>query len=183
MLLGMVELANINQHLLRDVEQAPGSALICCIEGSRPLLLELQALCVPSKFGVAQRVVTGIDQRRVVLVAAILEKYLHVKFSQHDIFFKVGGGFKVKESAADLGIAIALLSSYFQVVLPSQSVAIGEMSLTGQIKPINYIDSCIKEIEKFGFANIMLSAGQKVSSNCTVRAFKNVFELLALFPE
>ncbi len=180
---GMIELANINQHLLQEVEQAPGSALVCCIEGSRPLLLELQALCVPSKFGVAQRVATGIDPKRVVLIAAILEKYLHVKLSQHDIFFKVGGGFKIKESAADLGIALALLSSYFQASLPAQSVSVGEMSLTGQIKPINYIDSCIKEIEKFGFSNIMLSAGQKVSSNCIIRGFKSVFELLALFPD
>ena len=180
---GMIELTNINQRLLSDVAQTPGSALVCCMEGSRPLLLEMQALCIPSKFGMPQRVVTGVDPKRVVLVAAILEKYLHVKLSQQDIFFKVGGGFKVKESSADLGIALALLSSYFQEALPARSVAIGEVSLTGQVKATNYIDHCMKEIEKFGFAHVFLSLSQKVKTSCSVKYFKNVFELLGLFPE
>lgn len=180
---GMVELANINQHLLSDSAQAPGSALVCCMEGSRPLLLELQALCVQSKFGLAQRVVTGIDPKRILLIAAIIEKYLHIKLSQHDIFFKVSGGFKIKESGADLGIALALLSSYFQIPLPPQSVAIGEMSLTGLIKPINQIDQCVKEIEKFGFAKIFISHTQQVSTSCAHASFKNIYELLTLFPQ
>ena len=143
----------------------------------------MQALCVPSKFGMPQRVVTGVDPKRVVLVAAILEKYLQVKLSQQDIFFKVGGGFKVKESSADLGIALALLSSYFQAALPALSVAIGEISLTGQIKPTNYIDHSLKEIEKFGFAHVFLAIGQKAKTTCSTRFFKNIFELLSLFPE
>jgi DNA repair protein RadA/Sms len=180
---GLKEIANINRQLLMEISASPGSALICSVEGSRPILMELQALVVASKFGIAQRVVTGLDQKRVVLIAAILEKYLHIKFSAHDIFFKVSGGFKIKDSASDLGIALALLSSYFQKPLPKKSIAIAEISLTGQIKPANQVMTCIKEAEKFGLESIMISSSQQATSEQTLLGFKNVFELLQLFPE
>ncbi len=180
---GLVEISNINQQLLSEASNAPGSVFVCSMEGSRPLLLELQALCINSKFGMPQRVVTGLDPKRVVLIAAILEKYLHVKFSDQDIFVKVSGGFKIKESATDLGIALALLSSYFQKPLPTRSVAIAEMSLTGKITPTNQIGLCIKEAEKFGLHRIFAAKNQKVTSTCTINAFDNVYQLLALFPD
>jgi DNA repair protein RadA/Sms len=180
---GLVEVANVNQQFLQEASNAIGSALVCCMEGTRPLILELQALVVESKFGMPQRVVTGLDPKRVVLVAAILEKYLHIRFSAHDIFFKVSGGFKIKESSADLGIALALLSSYFQQVLPQRAVAIGEISLTGQVKAINQIAVCIKEIEKFGLDRVFVSHYQQVKTSCTAVGFKNMYDLLQLFPE
>ena len=180
---GLVEITNINQQLLSEVSSAAGSALVCSLEGTRPLLLEVQALVVESKFGIPQRVVTGIDPKRIVLIAAILEKYLHIRFSAHDIFFKVSGGFKIKESSADLGIAVALLSSYFQKSLPSKSVAIGELSLTGQLKAINHIGICIKEVEKFGLDRVFVAQQQQVKTTCNLTAFKNIYELLNLFPE
>ena len=136
---GLQEVPNINQYLLDEITQSPGSVLISHIEGSRPLLLELQALTIATKFGLPQRVVTGIDQKQVVLIAAILEKYLQIKLSAQDIFFKISGSLKIKGSSCDLGIALALLSSYFQQPLPQKSIALGEVSLTGQIKPINMI--------------------------------------------
>jgi DNA repair protein RadA/Sms len=179
---GLEEISNINKQLLSDVSTSPGSILICSMEGSRPILLEMQALCVPSKFGMPQRVVTGIDQRRVVLIAAILEKYLRIKFSAQDIFFKVGGGFKIRETSSDLGIALALLSSYFQKPLPQKTLAIAETSLTGQIKPANQIDVSVKEAEKFGIENICISSSQKINCQCKSLSFKNVYELLKLFP-
>lgn len=180
---GLVEVSNINQQLLNEVSSSSGSALVCVLEGSRPLLLELQALVVESKFGVPQRVVTGIDHKRVVLIAAILEKYLHIRFSAHDIFFKVSGGFKIKESSADLGIALALLSSYYQHALPERSVAIGELSLTGQIKPTNQINLLVKEVEKFGLKQLLVSQSQHLKSACNTVAFRHVYQLLDLFPE
>ena len=82
---------------------------------TRPLLIELQALCVTTKFAMPQRVVTGVDPKRVLLIAAILEKYLHVSLSSFDIFFRVSGGCTIKESASDLAIALALLSSFFSI--------------------------------------------------------------------
>jgi len=180
---GLQEVENINQHLINDISSAPGSVLICSVEGSRPLLLELQALCIASKFGVPQRIVTGLDYKRVSLVAAILEKYLHAKLSTHDIFFKVSGGFSIKESSVDLGIALALLSSYFQMPVPEKSVAFGEINLAGHIKPTNYVDLRVKEAEKFGINQILGSKHQKMATSCKTLLFKNIFELLTLFPE
>ncbi|MDR3550721.1 MAG: DNA repair protein RadA [Candidatus Babeliales bacterium] len=179
---GLTEVPNINEQLLSEVSYSPGSALVSVIEGSRPLLLELQALTIESKLGFPQRVVSGLDQKQVVLIAAILEKYLHIKLSMHDIFFKVGGGFKIKGSSADLGIALALLSSYFQQPLPEKSIALGEISLTGQIKPINQINIFIKEAEKFGIEQLLVAHNQKIdSSTALVHKFSSVYELLSLF--
>ncbi len=179
---GMQEVPNINQELLNTTTHAPGSALISYLEGSRPLLLELQALTIASKFGIPQRVVTGIDQKRVVLIGAILEKYLHIKLSSHDIFFKVSGGFKIKDSSSDLGIALALLSTYFQKPLPEKSLALGELSLTGQIKPVNHISMHISEAQNFGISTLLLSHGQKCETTAqNVIQLHNVYELLGLF--
>lgn len=180
---GLVEIGNINQYLISEVSTNAGSSLVCCMEGSRPLLLELQALCVDSKFGIPQRVVTGMDSKQIVLIAAILEKYLHIKFSTQDIFFKVSGGFKIKESSADLGIALALLSSYFQKPLPKKSVAVAEISLTGQIKPVNQIGAAVKEATRFGLETILTAKNQGLKSDCKIIGFQNVYELLSLFPE
>ncbi|HEV2917025.1 MAG TPA: DNA repair protein RadA [Candidatus Babeliales bacterium] len=179
---GMIEVPNINEHLLKEASHAPGSALISVIEGSRPLLLELQALTIQAKIGIPQRVVSGLDHKQVVLIAAILEKYIHIKLSTHDIFFKVSGGFKIKESSTDLGIALALLSSYFQQPLPERSIALGEISLTGHIKPINHINTFIREAEKFGIARIMVAKNQTIDGTATkIQRFGNVYELLNLF--
>lgn len=179
---GLQEVLNINEHLISELSHAPGSVLVSVIEGSRPLLIELQALTIESKLGIPQRVVSGLDQKQVVLIAAILEKYLHVKFSTQDIFFKVSGGFKIKGSSSDLGIALALLSSYFQQSLPDKSIALGEISLTGEIKPINQINLFVKEAEKFGIQQLLVAKNQKIESTaCQPKRFANVYELLSLF--
>ncbi len=179
---GMIEVPNINEYVISDISHSPGSAIVAVMEGSRPLMLELQALTIQSKMGIPQRVVSGMDQKQVVLIAAILEKYLQVRLSTHDIFFKVSGGFKIKESGTDLGIALALLSSYFQQALPEHALALGEISLTGQIKPINHIGTFIREAQKFGMKKLFIAAPQKIEQ-CTIATerFKNVYELLSLF--
>lgn len=179
---GLSQVCNINEHLLNEVTHAPGSVLISVLEGSRPLLLELQALTIESKMGIPQRVVSGIDHKQVVLIAAILEKYLHIKLSCQDIFFKVSGGFKVKDSSIDLGIALALLSSYFQQPLPAKSIVLGELNLAGCIQPINQINTFIREAEKFGIEQLLVAKNQKLDkTGCTVKRFANAYELLALF--
>ncbi|CDK30728.1 DNA repair protein RadA [Candidatus Babela massiliensis] len=178
---GLEEVSNINQQLLQDTSNNPGSVLISFIEGSRPLLIELQALVLSTKYGIAQRVVSGIDQTQIVLIAAILEKYLQIKFSSQDIFFKISGGFKIKGSACDLGIALALLSSYFQKPLPEKILALGEISLTGQIKPINFINLYASESEKFGINTLLISSNQKIETNAKTIRFVSVYELLSLF--
>ena len=179
---GMEEVPHINQFLLSESTAAAGAVLVSCLEGSRPLLLEIQALVVQSKFGVPQRVVTGLDHKRVVLIAAILEKYLFIKFSSQDIFVKVSGGIKLTESSSDLGIALALLSSYFQQALPEKSMALAEISLTGALKPINGIETQLKEAQKFGIKKIFVAAGQKTTST-SIKAFSSVYQLLSLFDD
>lgn len=179
---GLQEVPNINAHLISEISHAPGSAIISIMEGSRPILLELQALTNASKLTMPQRVVSGLDHKQVVLIAAILEKYVKIKLSMHDIFFKISGGFKIKGSESDLGTAFALLSSYFQEPLPEKSIALGEISLTGQIKPINNINHLIKEAEKFGITTLLIAKNQTIEkTSCTVKRFHNVYELLSLF--
>ena len=181
---GLEEVRNINEHLISELNHAPGSVLISFVEGSRPLLLELQALTIDSKLGIPQRVVSGVDQKQVVLIAAILEKYLHVRLSSQDIFFKVSGGFKIKDSSTDLGIALALLSSFFQQPLPQKSIALGEINLTGQIQPINQINVLMREAEKFGIGQLLVAKNQKTEkTSCSIKRFSNVYELLSLFQE
>ena len=179
---GLQEVPNINAHLISEISHAPGSAIVSIMEGSRPILLELQALTNASKLAMPQRVVSGLDHKQVVLIAAILEKYVKIKLSMQDIFFKVSGGFKIKGSESDLGTAFALLSSYFQEPLPEKSIALGEISLTGQIKPINNISHLIKEAEKFGITTLLVAKNQIIEkTSCTVKRFHNVYELLSLF--
>ena len=178
---GMQEIANINQNVLNESSPAAGSVLVSVLEGSRPLLIELQALTIPSKLAVAQRVISGVDHKQVVLIAAILEKYLQIKLSSQDIFFKISGGMKIKSSCIDLGIALALLSSYFQLPLPKKSLALGELSLTGQIKPINHFDQFAKEAKKFGFEHLFVAKNQTQNKTNQLVSFATVYELLKLF--
>ncbi|OGB97841.1 DNA repair protein RadA [candidate division TM6 bacterium RIFCSPHIGHO2_12_FULL_36_22] len=178
---GLTQVPNISQLLLQESSGTPGLSIISSLEGSRPLLLEVQALTVPSKFGIPQRIITGADHKHVMIIVGILEKYLQVKFSAHDIFFKVSGGFKIKDSSADLGIALALLSSFFQQPLPEKSIALAEIHLTGQIKPINHIGIHTDEAKKFGAQHLLLAQRQKLNSSLTKHTFSNVYELLKLF--
>jgi DNA repair protein RadA/Sms len=181
---GLQEVSNINEHLINEISHSPGSVLVSVLEGSRPLLLELQALTIESKLAMPQRVISGVDHKEVMLIAAILQKYLHIKLNMHDIFFKVSGGFKIKSATTDLGIALALLSSYFQIPLPAKSIALGEISLTGQIKPINQVNQYIREATKFGIERLLVAKNQKVEiTNGKVQQFQNVYELLSLFNE
>ena len=181
---GLKEVSNFSQQLVSEASNSTGSVLVSSFEGSRPIIVELQALIVPSSFGMPQRVITGIDHKQVILIAAILEKYLHVKFSAQDIFFKVSGGIKLKEQTTDLAIALSLLSSYFQKSLPAKSLALGEISLTGQIKPISQAQGHVKEGRTFGIEKFFLASSQKIEEpkkDCTF--LSSVYELLKLFPE
>jgi DNA repair protein RadA/Sms len=179
---GLQQVVDINKTILKEASTSPGSCLTSTIEGSRPIMVELQALVVPTKYGMAQRVVSHIDAKQVILIAAIIEKYLHIKLSAHDIFFKVSGGFFIKDSGADLAIACALLSSYFQKELPAKSLLLGEISLTGLVKPINHAQLHIKEALKFGIEHLFLSSGQKIESSAKeLHTCKSIYQLLELF--
>ena len=179
---GLQEVPNINQQLLAEITYCPGSVLTSSMEGSRPLLVELQVLTIASKFNFPQRVISGADQTQVVLLTAILEKYLQLKLSTQDIFIKISGGLKLRQTGADLALAIGLLSSFFQQTVPEKTLVLGEINLTGHIKPINYMQLFINEAEKFGIEHLFVAHNQKIEkTTCSIRRFKNVYELLALF--
>lgn len=181
---GMTEMTNINAHLLSHAQDCAGSVLTSTIEGSRPLLLELQALAVPTKYGTPQRVISGIDHTQVALITAILEKYLNVKLGSYDLFCKVSGGLKIKGSGSDLATALALLSSYFQKPVPYKSLALGEIALTGHIRPINAFGLYASEARKFGIPLLFVAREQKHDlPRDMVRPISHVAELLDIILE
>lgn len=179
---GLYQAPHLNEHLVQEASQAPGSVLVSSREGLRPLLLEVQALTIASKFGTPQRVITGIDPKHVTIISAVLEKYTHVKLSTQDIFVKVSGGFKIKDSSADLSIALALLSSYFQQQVPARSLAMGEISLTGHIVPLSGGEAHIHHAHRFGIEKLYLPPGQKAPPTpCSITRFSHVIDLMTLF--
>ncbi len=178
---GLEPVQDINQRLLNQTVRAPGSALTVLCQGTRPIIVEFQALCVKSKFGPPQRVVTGADSRRVILVAAVLEKYLKMSFSSHDLFFKAGGGISTKESGADLAIALALISSYLSVPVAQNTVSIGEIGLTGQIKTTKRDLSIACQMSKSGLEGII--SGKVDQKTDRTIEIGNVYQLLTLFPK
>lgn len=135
-----------------------GLAIIAAMEGSRPILHEIQALVTPTGYSVPQRTANGFDLRRLNLIIAVLEKRLGAKFRQNDVFANVTGGVYINDPASDLGIAAALMSSYKEVSIEPLTVLIGEIGLTGEIRPVSFIENRIAEAEKLGFKKVYLSS-------------------------
>lgn len=124
---------------------SPGTVIFSSMEGVRPIFVEIQALCVPSFLPVPRRVITGADFNRIIMLMAVCEKRVGFHFSQMDVFFNVTGGARITEPAADLAIALALVSSFKEVALPDKTVAFGEIGLTGEIRPVPFAEKRILE--------------------------------------
>jgi DNA repair protein RadA/Sms len=150
--LGLAEVANPSALFLagRDLG-APGAAVFAGIEGTRPVLVEFQALVAPSALGTPRRAVVGWDSSRLAMVLAVLETHGGMRLSSHDIYLNVAGGLKVAEPAADLAAAAALVSSLTGAVLPGQTVFFGEIGLSGAIRPVPLAGLRLKEAAKLGF--------------------------------
>jgi DNA repair protein RadA/Sms len=129
----------------------PGSAVLCCMEGSRPLLIEIQALVSRTHFGTPRRLATGVDPQRMALISAVLEKRLGVNLWDQDIYLNVIGGLQVDEPAADLAIAGAILSSLFNRPIGASTVMFGEVGLGGEIRPAMFAETRLKEASVLGF--------------------------------
>jgi DNA repair protein RadA/Sms len=129
------------------------------MEGTRPVLVEIQALVAPSTLGTPRRAVIGWDSARLSMVLAVLEAHCGVKLGQHDVYLNVAGGYRISEPAADLAVAAALVSSLSGVSLPDQSVYFGEISLSGATRPVSHGPSRMKEAEKLGFGRAILPKG------------------------
>ncbi len=149
---GLAEVENPSERLLRDRgESVPGSAVVASIEGSRPLLSEVQALVAPTHYANPQRVAQGIDPRRLAVVIAVLDKRAGTSLAGADVFVNVAGGIRLEEPAADLGIALALASSFRDRPLPPDLVAVGEVGLGGELRPVPQIDRRLAEARRLGF--------------------------------
>jgi DNA repair protein RadA/Sms len=149
---GLLEVENPSMLFLPEYTgEVSGSVVVCCMEGSRPLLLELQALVSPSSYGTPQRVSSGVDYKRLALLLAILEKREGLSAAAYDVFVNMAGGVRVDEPAVDLGVMVALASSLKEVPTPRDSVVIGEVGLGGEVRAVGQIERRIKEAEKLGF--------------------------------
>ncbi|MEN9249309.1 MAG: DNA repair protein RadA [Gloeomargarita sp. GXS_bins_116] len=149
---GLQEVSNPSELFLHHRESlAPGVATIVACEATRPLVVEIQALVTPTGYGTPRRSTTGIDYNRLVQILAVLEKHLGVPLAKHDVYVASAGGLTVSEPAADLGIALAVLASLRHCVIQPQTVLIGEVGLSGQIRPVQQMETRLKEAVKLGF--------------------------------
>ena len=157
---GLAEVANPSALFLssRDTT-APGAAVFAGMEGTRPLLVEIQALVAPSPLGTPRRAVVGWDNARLAMVLAVLEAHAGIKLGQYDIYLNVAGGLRVSEPAADLAAAAALVSSLSGIGLPADAVYFGEIGLSGAIRPVSHGVTRLKEAAKLGFCRATIPQG------------------------
>jgi DNA repair protein RadA/Sms len=157
---GLVEVLQPSQILLSErAEGVSGSAIVCSMEGTRPLLSEIQALVSRSSFGYPQRVATGIDAKRLSIIIAVLEKRGGYDLSSEDIFINVVGGIRLDEPSVDLGVGLAIISSFINRALDFKTVAIGEIGLGGEVRPVNQIERRVAEANNLGFERCLVASG------------------------
>ncbi|MBY6047686.1 DNA repair protein RadA [Vannielia litorea] len=163
---GLAQVLNPSALFLSDNETpAPGTAVFAGIEGTRPVLVEFQALVAPAPAGQARRSVVGWDSGRLAMILAVLEARCGIPFAGMDVYLNVAGGLRVSEPAADLAVAAALLSAREDVALPPRMVVFGEISLTGALRPSSQTENRLKEAQKLGFSSATLAEGSKATSS------------------
>jgi DNA repair protein RadA/Sms len=157
---GLAEVRNPSALFLNEGgERAAGAAVFAGIEGSRPVLVEFQALVAPSAYGTPRRAVVGWDTGRLAMILAVLETRCGLGFGTRDVYLNVAGGLRITEPAADLAAAAALASSALEAALPQDCVVFGEISLSGDVRPVSRMESRLKEAAKLGFARALAPSG------------------------
>lgn len=152
---GLKEVTNPSALFLEDrVQNVPGSVVTVILEGTRPILSEIQALVVPTKLAIPRRVGNGVDRNRLELLTAILSKRLNIPLYERDVFVNVSGGLKIAEPAADLAIATAILSSYKGTSIDAKAVAFGEVGLLGEVRRVASEERRVKEAKRLGFTQV-----------------------------
>lgn len=180
---GMIEVPNPSEAFLAErVVNAPGSAIAVTMEGTRPLLVELQALTSPTSFGNARRTPNGVDINRLLLISAVLSKRVGLKLHEQDIFINVIGGLKVGEPATDLAMAMAMASSYFDRPIPADLAIVGEVGLSGEIRAVGQLQARLNEAAKIGFKRALIPRMRRrienVPPSLELLAVRNVAEAL-----
>ena len=176
---GLNEVANPSEYMLNGrPEGASGSVVVCLIEGTRPLMVEVQALVCDSNFGMPRRTAAGTDYNRVNLLMAVLEKRLGLSLSSCDAYVNIAGGIRMNEPAIDLGIVLAIVSSYKDVPIDEKTICFGEVGLSGEVRAVSMTAQRVQEAEKLGFTTCILpevcKAGLKKNPNINVVGVSNV---------
>ena len=185
---GLTEVGNPSRIFLEErPQEVPGSVVIPCLEGTRPVLVEIQALVSPSPLGMPRRTSIGIDHNRISLLVAVLGKRMGMELGDQDIFINVAGGLKVEEPAADLGIVSAMMSSFLDRSVDRSLIMFGEVGLAGEIRGVSQPDLRIKEAKKLGFTKCLLSRtnleGTRPSKDMKLVGVQSIQELHELLFE
>ncbi|MDM9944896.1 DNA repair protein RadA [Clostridioides difficile] len=155
--LGLVEFDNPSKILISEKpKDVAGSVIISTVEGTRPMLLELQALVSPTSFGIPKRTSTGVDYNRVGMLLAVLEKRVGLQIQNQDVYINIVGGIKINEPSIDLGIAISVASSFRNIPIDEDIAVTGEVGLTGEVRAVSFIEKRIAECKKLGFKKIVV---------------------------
>lgn len=168
---GMTEVANPSELFLGSNKGAAGSVIVATMEGSRPLLVEIQALTVSTQMPIARRVGTGVNTNRLQMLVAILQKHLRLPLGNFDIYVNAASGIKVFEPAADLGICLAIVSSFKNQPLPAKTVAVGEVGLLGEVRNVIGLERRLKEARKLGFTNLLSPKNHSHLTRITANLF------------
>lgn len=180
---GLKDVLNPSQLFLSDYNsKVSGNAVVCTIEGSRPLLIEVQALVTNSNYGMPQRTSNGFDQRRLSLLLAVLEKRGGYQFSGQDVYLNVAGGMKLNDTAGDLAVICALVSSLLDKPLPADTVFLGEVGLGAEIRTVNKLKQRLAEVEKLGFKQALIpkSNSLKTKNKLTLYEVQDVMEAIKI---
>lgn len=182
---GLSEVKNPSEYMLNGKpENASGSVIACSIEGTRPILVELQALVCRTNFGIPRRTTAGTDFNRVNLLIAVLEKRVGLQMSDCDAYVNIAGGMKINEPALDLGIIMAVVSSYKNVPIDSKTIVFGEVGLAGEVRAVSMAEQRIAEAQKLGFTTCILPKasleGLKAKADIRLIGVKNVSEAIDL---
>jgi len=179
--IGLQEVKNPSLMFLSANPHLSGSAIGCMLEGTRTFVVEVQALAASANFGTPQRVAVGMDQKKLALLLAILEKNLSLYLRSSDVFINLTGGVKAIDPALDLAIIAAVLSSLKDQPIPDQSVFIGEVSLSGEIRPVSQLEQRVKEAKRLGYQHIYISSYAKLKQDAKVHPIKHIREIYRLF--
>ena len=159
---GLNEVKNPSEYMLSGrPENASGSVVACSIEGTRPILAEIQALVCKTNFGLPRRTAAGTDYNRVNLLMAVLEKRLGFKLGEYDAYVNVAGGIKINEPALDLGIVMAIISSYRDIPVDEKTIVFGEIGLSGEVRAVSMAERRASEALKLGFNRCIMPAVSK----------------------
>ena len=180
---GLAEVKNPSELFLSDREKnVSGSAITASVEGTRPILLEVQALVTPSNYGNPQRVTTGFDSRRLSILLAVLEKRANLRLSANNVFLNMAGGVRIMEPAVDLAICCSIASSLLDKIIDNKLVLIGEVGLGGEIRSVGNIEKRIQEAEKLGFKRIVIPGNNlknlKLNTGINITGVNNIGEIL-----